>query len=289
MPDATVPPAVPAVGKSRLLNRLLAQPEPPFAEGAPGSSGAAQLQPCTTGVDIRVSHDGMIGLDLAPVASPGVLLALLRSPAPPAGLVPAAALLVEATGSGGGGGGTVAAEALQELMALQQAAWLLRVCHVGADDARTWRLLETAEMLARGLPDALARDGPAMARVVFVAARAPLADLDPPRAIAYSSALAARFGGLPLAAKLPHSPPPGGVACCPPVHDLEELEAELCRQILALRRERDAPAALTRREWLAGCRRAWDAARRSTDAVALAARAQATRYLGAGGWRASEA
>lgn len=82
------------------------------------------------------------------MASPGALLALLRSPAPPAGLVPAAALLVEAAsggsgrgaksgGGGGGGGGAVAAEALQELMALQQAAWLLRTCHV----ARTYQEL----------------------------------------------------------------------------------------------------------------------------------------------------
>ena len=70
---------------------------------------------------------------------------------------------------------------------------------------------------------------------------------------------------------------------------MQELEAELCRQILALRRQRDPAAALTRREWLAGCRRAWDAARRSADAASLVARAQATRYLGAGGWRASAA
>ena len=70
---------------------------------------------------------------------------MLRSPAPPAGLVPAAALLVEAASGGSGrgakgppgGGGAVAAEALQELMALQQAAWLLRTCHV----ACTYQLL----------------------------------------------------------------------------------------------------------------------------------------------------
>jgi hypothetical protein len=35
----------------------------------------------------QVSHDGVVGLDTAPVASPAALLALLRSPAPPPGLV----------------------------------------------------------------------------------------------------------------------------------------------------------------------------------------------------------
>lgn len=41
--------------------------------------------------------------------------------------VPAAAAAV---GAGGGGGGAIAAEALYELMGLQQAAFLLRACHV---------------------------------------------------------------------------------------------------------------------------------------------------------------
>ena len=113
----------------------------------------------------QVSHDGIIGIDTAPVASPGALLALLRSPAPPAGLVPAAALLVEAAsggsgrgsksgGGGGGSGGAVAAEALQELMALQQAAWLLRTCHV----ARVYELLAHALEHLMILSDAYQRE-----------------------------------------------------------------------------------------------------------------------------------
>jgi len=77
---------------------------------------------------VQVSHDGVVGLDTGPVASPAVLLQLLRSAAPPPGLVPAAAMVVEAAGAAGGG--AVAAEALHELMALQQAMFLLRVCHV---------------------------------------------------------------------------------------------------------------------------------------------------------------
>lgn len=80
------------------------------------------------------------------------------------------------------------------------------------------------------------------------------------------------------------------VTACRAAVRAQDLEAELCRQILALRRRRDpADPALTRRAWLAGCRRAWDAARRSADAAGLVARAQSTRYLGAGGWRASAA
>jgi hypothetical protein len=44
--------------------------------------------PCTDApARAQVSHDGVVGLDTAPVASPAALLALLRSAAPPSGLV----------------------------------------------------------------------------------------------------------------------------------------------------------------------------------------------------------
>ncbi len=69
----------------------------------------------------------------------------------------------------------------------------------------------------------------------------------------------------------------------------QELEAELCRQILALRRARAPRAAASQRQWLRGCRRAWDAVRRSADAAELLARLQASRFQGASGWRASAA
>ena len=71
----------------------------------------------------------------------------------------------------------------------------------------------------------------------------------------------------------------------------QELRAELCRQVLALRAARApaAPATLAPHDWLRGCRRAWDVALRSRDASALLARMQAGRYLHAGGWRASAA
>ncbi len=56
--------------------------------------------------------------------------------------VPAAAAAV---GAGGAGGGAIAAEALHELMGLQQAAFLLRACHVVPS-------LPSPRRTARGLP-----------------------------------------------------------------------------------------------------------------------------------------
>lgn len=58
-----------------------------------------------------------------------------------------------------------------------------------------------------------ASEGAGLAHVVFVGARAPAADLDPPRAHAYSGALRAYFGGSPLARHGAHVSFPPACAC----------------------------------------------------------------------------
>lgn len=58
-----------------------------------------------------------------------------------------------------------------------------------------------------------ASEGAGLAHVVFVGARAPAADLDPPRAHAYASALRACFGGSPLARRGAHVSFPPACAC----------------------------------------------------------------------------
>jgi len=123
---------------------------------ANGSCGG----PTTTGIDIRVSSDRVIALDTQPVRSAGVLLRLLQREALPAGLGAAVMGLTTTTGTRGERRPLtdVSAEALAELMDLQIAMWLLRVCDAvvvmcpESDAEGPLELISAAGMLLSSVP-----------------------------------------------------------------------------------------------------------------------------------------
>lgn len=110
---------------------------------------------CTQGVTLGVSSDRMLALDAQPLFSISVLADMATNwDSPPAAL---AAPAVAAAGEGKAS--AVPFEGVQLLAQLQLAVLLLSTCHRvlvfcdGWHDLRTWELLQTAEMLARGIPD----------------------------------------------------------------------------------------------------------------------------------------
>jgi len=154
----------PGTGKSRLLNDLCGLQEdrpgepPPFEVDVQGSETG--VKHCTTGVDIRVGLDRVIAIDTQPVKSSSVLLELLQADSPAPGLLPALQTMCSCPdGPEQKPVTNVSAEAVAELMDLQLAMWLLRVCHVVvvmSSDVHApdiWRLLSTAGMLQGRLPD----------------------------------------------------------------------------------------------------------------------------------------
>lgn len=129
-----------------------AVPPPAFTTLAAAAAGG--LQHCTRGVQLRVSDDRLIGLDTQPLFAASVLEEIARWEAPPSALAaPAVAAASDAKAGG------VPLEGALELAQLQLAVLLLTACNRvlvlcdGLCDRRTWELVLTAEMLARGVPD----------------------------------------------------------------------------------------------------------------------------------------
>jgi protein SMG9 len=104
---------------------------------------------------LSASPDRLLALDTQPLFSASVLADMASCwKAPPAAL---AAPAVAAAGEGKAA--AVPYEGVQALAQLQLAVLLLSACHRvlvfcdGWADRRTWEFLQTAEMLARGVPD----------------------------------------------------------------------------------------------------------------------------------------
>ena len=68
---------------------------------------------------------------------------------------------------------------------------------------------------------------------------------------------------------------------------MQEMSAELVRKVKAIAHGSRVPAP-PRAEWLARCRRAWEAVRRALDVWSLFEQWQASCYQGAGGWAVSK-
>ncbi|GAQ89077.1 putative SMG9 [Klebsormidium nitens] len=138
----------PGVGKSTILNALygLASDHPSIVAGRTPPPFAVQSEEArmlarhsSSGVEMRATAERLVLLDSQPVFSPSVLTDITRpdgssSVTPFPGDPPAAELALEA-------------------MALQQAVFLLSVCHViivvseGLEDRRLWELLHAAQLL----------------------------------------------------------------------------------------------------------------------------------------------
>ncbi|CAN6166338.1 unnamed protein product [Urochloa humidicola] len=139
----------PGVGKSTIMNELYGYDAsspgmlPPF----PTQTEEIKLmgKHCTTGIDIRISNERVILLDIQPVYSPSVLIDMMR----PDGSSTIPVL----------NGDPLSADLAHELMGIQLGVFLASVCNIllvvseGMNDLSMWELMLTVDLLKHNIPD----------------------------------------------------------------------------------------------------------------------------------------
>ncbi|CAN6223506.1 unnamed protein product [Urochloa humidicola] len=139
----------PGVGKSTIMNELYGYDAsspgmlPPF----PTQTEEIKLmgKHCTTGIDIRISNERVILLDIQPVYSPSVLIDMMR----PDGSSTIPVL----------NGDPLSADLAHELMGIQLGVFLASVCNIllvvseGMNDLSMWELMLTVNLLKHNIPD----------------------------------------------------------------------------------------------------------------------------------------
>ncbi|KAK8970347.1 hypothetical protein KSP40_PGU008922 [Platanthera guangdongensis] len=139
----------PGVGKSTIMNELYgfdgSSPGmlPPFATQS--DEIRAMAKHCTTGVELRISTERFILLDVQPLFSPSVLVDMMR----PDGTSAISVL----------NGESLSADLAHELMGIQLGVFLASICNIlfvvseGIHDFSMWEHMLTVDMLKHNIPD----------------------------------------------------------------------------------------------------------------------------------------